>query len=905
MDARKCMIVDLERRGDSRMFVTESVEYINKSYNGLWRVRFSSTSKLFNYNPSRLLYLTNPVSIDTSNKGVYINNIHIHDIKELLRFSNEQYTFYYAIHDNGFCENLESQYIYISRTPINQSGKSTWDYLRKLAEETGLLNEEKENILTEQYDSVDIFRDNVPLAQYLGKSEKLATYCSQKCIVYPFGCNASQKEAVEKALAHQLSIIQGPPGTGKTQTILNIVSNLLMAGKTVLIVSNNNSAIENVAEKLQREGLGFIVAKLGSLENKENFIDNQPEYPNLNECHIDDTSNIEASAISSLNSLSKAFEGQFRIAVIKTELNALNKEFKYNEMLKDRIDTDSWLISIKSDKLVKFLTEYKIKTEYKVKLGLWFCLKWSLSLGLKTLSLVNNDPSKVIDKLEAAYYSSRKTELERELESIEESVRPIEIKRNIDNLKSCSMQLLKNNISQRFKQNNRRKFKKSDIKYNTKEFLLEYPVVLSTTYSARKCINPDMVYDYVIMDEASQVDIKTGTLALSCANNAVIVGDSMQLPNVVGKEEKQALKAIQDIYQVEDKYDATNHSFLDSCVEVFSDAPVTMLREHYRCHPKIIEFCNQRFYNGQLITMTEDRNEKDVLEVIRTVPGNHAREHINQREIDSIIQEVMPKYNKDNTLGIITPYRLQANAINYALSSDIANTVHKYQGRECDAIILSTVDNELTEFLDDDNLLNVAISRAKSHLCIVTNGNEMPKDSNIAQLIAYIRYNNFDIKYSRLHSVFDLLYKQYTTERLAYEATHKAISKYLSENLIYDLLSESIDKLALHNLKVLCHYPMSKLISDTNILDKREKSFVNSPFSHIDFLVYNTITKQPAFAIEVDGWHFHKGNEVQVSRDDLKDCILAKYGLQLIRISTTDMVNMETIVNLISTNYSR
>ena len=50
---------------------------------------------------------------------------------------------------------------------------------------------------------------------------------------------------------------------------------------------------------------------------------------------------------------------------------------------------------------------------------------------------------------------------------------------------------------------------------------------------------------------------------------------------------------------------------------------------------------------------------------------------------------------------------------------------------------MSMVDNNPTEFSDDANLLNVAISRAKSKLCVVTNGNEMPQDSIISQLIGY------------------------------------------------------------------------------------------------------------------------------------------------------------------------
>ncbi len=304
----------------------------------------------------------------------------------------------------------------------------------------------------------------------------------------------------------------------------------------------------------------------------------------------------------------------------------------------------------------------------------------------------------------------------------------------------------------------------------------QYPVALSTTYSAKSCISKDMVFDYVIMDEASQVDIKTGALTLSCATNAVIVGDDKQLPNVVSREEARALNAIQTTYNVDNRYNAVTHSFLQSCNEVFKDAPVTLLREHYRCHPQIIEFCNQRFYNGELVAMTSDNDEENVLQVVRTVKGNHARGHYNQREIDVIAQEVIPEYADSGSVGIITPYRTQAEEINKALNQDIASTVHKYQGRECDTIIMSMVDNEPTEFSDDANLLNVAISRAKTHLCVVTNGNEMPQDSNLAQLIAYMQYNNFEVKESKLHSVFDLLYKQYTDERLTYEKAHPSVS---------------------------------------------------------------------------------------------------------------------------------
>ena len=570
----------------------------------------------------------------------------------------------------------------------------------------------------------------------------------------------------------------------------------------------------------------------------------------------------------------------------------------------DVADEHKWLFNKHSKKLMSFRLQYGILTEKGQKFSLLQILKWSFALGLKVHKFLKAKPETIINVLETAYYVSRKREIENELCTIETSLKTINIQQRVKELRQLSLKALKNTIAKRFT-GERKRFTIKTIKPQTETFLKEYPVVLSTTYSAKACISKDMVFDYLIMDEASQVDIKTGALALSCAMNAVIVGDDKQLPNVVSHEEEQALQAIQSTYNVDEKYQATQNSFLQSCVKVFADAPVILLREHYRCHPKIIDFCNQRFYNGELIAMTSDNNEDKVLKVIKTVPGNHARGHFNQREIDVIIQEVMPEYSESESVGIITPYRDQAIAINRALGKDIASTVHKFQGRECDAIIMSMVDNAPTDFSDDPNLMNVAISRAKTKLCIVVNGNEMPANSNLAQLISYIQYNNFEIKESKIHSVFDILYKQYTAERLAYEAQDNKVSQYLSENIIYETLIKAIDNIQMTNWNVVCHYPISRLITDFEGLDTQEIAFISNSLSHVDFLIYNSITKKPLMAIEVDGWKYHNLSEVQQSRDKLKDDILKKYGLKPYRISTVDTINVETIEDILSNNMNK
>ena len=68
-------------------------------------------------------------------------------------------------------------------------------------------------------------------------------------------------EAVDRG--HNL-IVQGPPGTGKSQTIVNLVAQLLAKGKTVLFVSEKIAALEVVFNRLKSVGLGNLCLELHS-----------------------------------------------------------------------------------------------------------------------------------------------------------------------------------------------------------------------------------------------------------------------------------------------------------------------------------------------------------------------------------------------------------------------------------------------------------------------------------------------------------------------------------------------------------------------------------------------------------------------------------------------------------------
>lgn len=859
--------------------------------------------KTYSYNYRSIEWLRDPETPDPSLVRIRHRGKALFDIQGIYIFSGSEGRYWRVRFINGSERSYTEADLEISYSCLSEAeAQNCLAYLRQIA----VLNE-----LRSQENDVLLLRKQYEGLQFVDKSSVLATYlnpCNPKPMVYqhndlifPYGGNASQFEAVRNAISNQVSVIQGPPGTGKTQTILNIVANLLVRGKTVLIVSNNNSATANVLEKLAAPecGLGFLVAPLGNADNKKEFILTQTgKYPDLTgwEAGAEAERDLQERTRELASELSSVFESQKRLALARQELKALQLEKKYFEQYCGETGSIAHDISprrrLGSGKLMRLWQDCYKFSENGRPLSFWFKLKSVLLYGIADWGFYRNSLPSIITLLQALFYDTRQQELNEEIQSLTYKLDTMNAQEKMADLVGVSAQYLRSKLFSRYGERAKRVvFSQEDLWRRPYEVLDEYPAVLSTTFSSRSSLSKEAVYDYLIMDESSQVDVATGALALSCARNAVIVGDLKQLPNVVPVDVRKRADAIFSSYKLARGYSFSDNSFLKSICSVMPSVPQTLLREHYRCHPNIIGFCNQKFYDNQLIIMTEDNQEADALMLYRTVAGDHEREGFNQRQIDVIREEVLPalQYGRGNETGIIAPYNAQVNALQKQLNSnnlDVA-TVHKFQGREKDNIILTLVDDVATTFSDDPYLLNVAISRAKKRLCLVVSGNEQPADSNISDLISYIEYNNFQSVQSDIYSVFDYLYQQYTAERLRFLERHRRVSQYDSENLMYATI---MDVLAGHPdlpLGVICHQPLNMLIRDPKYLNDAECKYAMNTATHVDFLIYNRMSKKPIFAIEVDGFHYHKEGSKQHERDRMKDRILELYGIPLVRFSTT------------------
>lgn len=58
--------------------------------------------------------------------------------------------------------------------------------------------------------------------------------------------------------------------------------------------------------------------------------------------------------------------------------------------------------------------------------------------------------------------------------------------------------------------------------------------------------------------------------------------------------------------------------------------------------------------------------------------------------------------------------------------------------------------------------------------------------------------------------------------------------------------------------------------------------------THTDFLIFNKLDKMPILVVEVDGYAYHVNNPRQVARDRMKDAILEKYGIPILRLRTNE-----------------
>ncbi|MEC2353647.1 AAA domain-containing protein [Bacillus velezensis] len=754
-------------------------------------------------------------------------------------------------------------------------------------------------------------RTESALHAYFTKTSQ--SFNKEKKLIYPFGLNLSQIQAVESAFSSQVSVIEGPPGTGKTQTILNIISNIVMQGKNAAIVSSNNSAVANVSEKLMKSDLGFFLASLGSQVNQKKFFENPPKLPqDFNSWEINMNVEVEMEQIlwNNIRSMKELLELQNKQAVIKQQIKDLEMEQKYYTKHFESLEAVQPKLlpfyKFTKSKIIDFLVDEALN--HKNRMTLFKQTKYLFYYGLYSPKQIKDQShkEKIITQLQYHFYRLKLEELKSELKRIEDILEMKNFNDLTERIQLTSKQLFKSYLNKKGNFDRKTHYTQGDFKKSKyfSSFIDQFPIILSTAFSLQKSIPAGFLFDYLIIDEASQLELMPGILALGCAKNVVIVGDRNQLPHIPDTSAELSQ------FEIESCFNYVKNSMLDSIIKVYKNRiPITLLKEHYRCEPMIIKFCNEQYYDGKLIPLTKQKSDNEPsIVLIKTVKGNHMRfqggKH-NIRELDSLDEDSIKNlvFPESYETGFIAPYREQINHAEQRLPEEILkDTVHKFQGRECDGIIFSTVLDKKgskndVQFVDSANLINVAISRAKKRFVLVSDV-EVFKKSNkeISELIRYMEYYTESSLYheSKVISVFDLLYKEFSEVLIEREnKLRKSDSKYKTERIIASLLRDILSEEKFKKINFKREYRLKDLVNDTSHLHEDEKQFIKTA-ARVDFLLHYKMGNEPLGVIEVDGVAYHHSKD-QKRRDRIKNTILDKAGIPILRLRTNESREPERI----------
>ena len=588
--------------------------------------------------------------------------------------------------------------------------------------------------------------------------------------VTPLSLSDAQLNVIKNVENAKLVSVFGPPGTGKSQTIVNLAAHLIANGKTVLVASRMDKAVDVVAERLNELGAPFLALRAGRL-NYQKELSMQLQDLLANKVDLDDgAENSIFCDVSDMEELLKAISDMEK----KSEkIIKLEEEWTG---LKEQIDLEKPM-HLNPVFIKNVLKEDEIKTvensinslsENMEKSGFFTGIKNMSAIGnLKRILRVNNfdvnneNLAALKNELEYAKLICRARMIETEIQNtgnihvLSEQIRNMKKKQKrlaIDILKTKRRQALKGLMQDPVKRQRLFVHSKSLVerKKNLQNRLLEtedfrplleaFPCWCVTTYAVSGSLpmKPGL-FDVVIIDEASQCDIASCFPILYRAKKAVVVGDDKQLPHLSFLEKAKEQSFLSQ-YGINDRYQLmwrfrTNSMF--DLANYYSMHPV-LLDEHFRSLPPIINFSNKEFYGGRIRVMRRNDNTKKVLETVVVPEGKVDFDATrNLPEIEALVKrlhEIVVEDERKNpenpvSIGIISPFRAQVEQLKISVAKVLSEymmekhqieigTAHTFQGDERDIILTSWAyaNNSFPQsliFLQKPNLFNVAITRAR------------------------------------------------------------------------------------------------------------------------------------------------------------------------------------------------
>lgn len=403
------------------------------------------------------------------------------------------------------------------------------------------------------------------------------------------------------------------------------------------------------------------------------------------------------------------------------------------------------------------------------------------------------------------------------------------------------------------------------------------PCFLMSPLSVSTFLSPDMKFDVVVFDEASQIFPQDAIGAIYRGKQLIVVGDSKQMPP------SNFFNSVADSDNEDEEDDITDfESILDLCSTSF---PQCRLKWHYRSRfEQLISFSNKNFYENDLVTFPSSKinragNGVDFFYVDGIFDRKSKTNRVEAERIVDLVFENIEKY-PERSLGVVAFSMAQQSLIDKLISKRrqqdrskepffktdkaepfFVKNLETVQGDERDTIIFSIAyakDSQGRLLLNfgpinregGERRLNVAVTRAKFNV----------------QLVSSMHYTDIDL--SRTNSVGARLLREYLDYA---ENGAIALERALSVNPYEQYDSE-------FELEV-CEFLREEGFSvDTQVGCSSFK---------IDLALKHPYSSDYVLAVECDGATYHSSKTAR-DRDRLRQDILERMGWKFYRIWSTD-----------------
>ena len=660
----------------------------------------------------------------------------------------------------------------------------------------------------EQYGDLDI-RHSV-LWKFIHKQfNKNAPFEKEILEVLPL--NDEQEKAVRSALSADVTLIAGPPGTGKTQVVANLIINAAIAGQNVLFTSKNNNAVDVVVKRVNslNKELPLVLryeksakqcvsdyaqlwekakpkdeASISAFDTyrrvyssygakrtqKQQIVERRNRLDELEQsvCAVRDRCEqwIGVLTESEVDEVRNAYDSfiEHRDALLQGPQRLIDKLFKERWESRIMAESEDEVLSINT-----FMAKYHFGLEVSPQMTEreWMDFDTKFKSIMDDMKLIASYNTQLKDLCDSA--SLEQLDAAMMTEHVE-----LQAKAKIAWNSWLNQHISIFNPKNRGELHDYISFLEHDHVDNyTSALKTLLPVSAITSLSARRRIPfKEATYDLLIIDEASQCDIASMVPLMMRAKRVAVIGDKQQLNHICLLSKQTDLSLIL-ANEIEARWSYRGSSIYDLAESMTEAENIIQLRDHHRSFLDIIQFSNQEFYDNTLRIATDysrlqsPNNGKPILgmqwmnvkgKTIR--PENGGAYNLQEAEgVIRILRRLTIELEFEGSIGVTTPFHLQAEMITKALEKDaelrnhlelhnkiLIDTVHKFQGDERDVIIFSPVVSDGTKsqslmFLKSTgNLFNVAITRARA-LLVTVGDKQYCKQCGVSYLEHFAEYS--------------------------------------------------------------------------------------------------------------------------------------------------------------------